>query len=113
MLGASGTAGQGFSLNAYEQTGMDSTVYFGRAANPEVSQSFYGQDVDIANLSIALIKIGSPDDVVVVEIQTDNAGSPSGILVGSGNSDNISYIDVNATLSENIVLFSNPPELTP
>lgn len=54
------------------------------------AQSFLaGSDSSSFALDVSLKKVASPTDNLYIEIQTDNAGEPSGTVVTNGTSDNV------------------------
>jgi len=105
MLGSAGTPGQGFSINPYEQLDFENEVYFGSATRPFIWQKIYGQGA-ITSINLILRTVGSPDDNVFVEIQTDNAWFPSGTVVAWGTSQNIPYTDISSTFDEETFNFT-------
>jgi hypothetical protein len=84
--------GQGF---VYTQTGTTSIV--------------------VNSIVLPLIKMGAPTDNFYIEIQTNNAGVPSGTVITNGTSDVIAGASIDATAdcyAPYTFSFSTPPSIT-
>lgn len=65
-------------------TGSGAGVSFGNSPRDEAAQSFTPDgDSTVANVQLVLATEFSPADDVIVEIQTDTAGAPSGTVLGT------------------------------
>lgn len=112
MLWTAWEIGKAYSLVDYNQTIWGTSNDFWSTAQPEVAQSFFAQDVDISEIILKIKTISSPSDNVFVEIQTDNAGVPSGTVVANGTSNNVPYTSLTGTFAEVTFSFASVPDLT-
>lgn len=112
MLWSSWDVAKWYSLWNYEQLEVWTSNDVWSTAQPEVAQSFYAQDVDITTLKLMIKKVSSPSDNVFVEIQTDNAGVPSGSVVTNWTSNNVNYTTLTTSFVETTFTFASVPTLT-
>lgn len=90
-----------FSLEKYEQLDYSSEVSLWTTTQPQVAQSFFWQPSYTWNTLPLMVRTEwSPDDWVYIEIQTDNAWSPSWTVVTNWTSNTVLYSSIAWTLWE-------------
>jgi len=78
-------------------------------ANDRSAQSFFSGIILVLDaIDLYLFKVGSPSDSVVVEIQSDSSGSPSGTVLASASLTGAAIIDS----TRNTFTFASPPTLS-
>lgn len=105
MLWTTWTPWKVYSLVDYRQSENDQTWTFGKTSHNFFAQSFFGQDFDFTQIKLFLAKVSSPSDGLRIEIQTDNAGSPSGTVVATSNT--LAYTDLTTTPTEKTITFAS------
>lgn len=75
-------------------TPTDVSVQGSGGSSEEMSQHFVGSSLTITSVIVFVGKQGSPTDDLIVEIQTDSGGLPSGTVVATG--DTISGTDLSS-----------------
>lgn len=112
FLWEAGVVGKWYSLIDYEQLDFENAIYFWSASRPYIWQKIYWQ-WELPSLTMILRTVGSPDDWVKVEIQTDDwSGLPSGTIIDNWTSNTINYADINSSFDEETFTFSTPVNLT-
>lgn len=112
MLWATWTVWLWYSLVDYEQLWVWTSNDVWTIAQPEAAQSFYAQNVDIVTLPLMIRKFSSPSDNILLEIQTDNAGVPSGTVVTNWTSNNVAWTGLTTSFVETTFTFASVPVLT-
>ena len=80
------------------------------SGNTRFAQSFTtGRAVDVTAISIPMLKNNSPTDDITVKLTTNNAGVPSGTVLGTSNPVNPSA--KSASLQEYLFTFASPVSL--
>ena len=83
------------------------------ASNNQVAQSFTpGSSFSLARMDVIIAKFGAPTDNWFVEIQTNNAGLPSGTPVTNGTSNSYAGTALTTTTQEWTITWSTPPSLS-
>lgn len=105
-----GKIGGGTSASA----GDSNNNRFGTNAEEQIALKIIPRaNVTIAQATLELAKVGTPTDNISIEIQTDNAGSPSGTPVTNGTSGTVAGGTLSASaFQETTLTFSTPPSLT-
>lgn len=112
MLGWTGIKWNAYSQVAYDQTTWGTSNDIWSTAQPMVSQSFFAQSVDFSDIILSVKTVSSPSDNIYIEIQTDNAGVPSGTVVTNGTSNNVPYTSLTGSFADITFTFASVPELT-
>lgn len=89
--GTDGSIGLQTAYTALDATGYSTTAdyaIYGAGGDyfEEVASAFTpGSSCSLVGVTVYVNKVGSPADNLIVEVQTDSGGSPSGTAVGSGS----------------------------
>jgi len=107
MMSVNWTAWLAYSKEDYEQLDYSTDVDLWTTTQPQIAQSFYWQLAYTWNVIPLMVKtVWTPDDWVYMEIQTDNAGEPSGTVVANWTSDTIDYTNIAGAYEEENFTFS-------
>jgi len=110
-------AAQNEAVSIEDQTNVEggSDADFGRDATSQgvfQAQSFVAGNVPTAfSMTVSLQKVGAPTDNAIIEIQTDNAGSPSGTVVTNGTSNTVAGTGLGLTYSDESFTWASVPVL--
>lgn len=107
-----GLLGDVGSIVNFEEDDTDGIQYIGAtSSNQKIAQSFsFSRDTDLTSIVLTLQRTGTPTDNVVIEIQSDSAGSPSGSVIasiGTLAASSISLLGATYPVSCNVSLSAN------
>jgi hypothetical protein len=109
------TAKNAVSIESLDNTDGGSDANFGRDAvsqGVKQAQSFIAGNVPTAfSMTVSLKKVNAPSDNVYIEIWTDNAGEPSGVMVTNGSSNNVAAGSIGAAYGDIAFTWGGVPVL--
>lgn len=100
-------------IDDLNQNIFDTTTSFGAAGSPMVAiKTIPYTTLTVTNVTSEMLRATDPGTNMTVEIQTDNAGVPSGTVITNGTSNTVATSTLNTYYKTMTFTFSTPPTLT-
>lgn len=100
-------------IDDLNQNIFDTTTSFGAAGSPMVAiKTIPYTTLTVTNVASEMLRATDPGTNMTVEIQTDNAGVPSGTVITNGTSNTVATSTLNTYYKTMTFTFSTPPTLT-